>query len=270
MSLYDIIDEIAEKQTTKSDTGDPRVYGAMIGLVTQNYNKDMPGRVCVSIPTRDNEANELQWVRVAHTSGGSKWGHYFLPEVGDQVLLVFEGGNIEKPYVVGCIPKDGDRFLTGSVDAKNKTKRIVTKNGSELRFEDGEDAKGDRDKITLTTAGGTHRMRLDNSEGVMEIADKKNENTVKLRTKDGAVEIKAKSRLTITVGENIKLTLNGDSGGLRVECDSLTVSASKKLSVTTDGMMKVQAAQVSEKASSMYKLESSGIVKIAGSPIKIG
>ena len=104
MSLYDIIGEISEKQVTKTSTGDARISGVMVGIVAKNYDKDMPGRVCVTIPTRDKEANELQWARTAQPSSGTTWGHYFLPEVGDQVLLAFEGGNIEKPYIIGCIP----------------------------------------------------------------------------------------------------------------------------------------------------------------------
>ena len=40
----------------------------MVGIVAKNYDKDMPGRVCVTIPTRDKDANELQWV--ARPTGG--------------------------------------------------------------------------------------------------------------------------------------------------------------------------------------------------------
>ena len=90
MGLYDIMDEIATKQVTKSEMGDNRLLGVVVGIVVNNYNEKMPGRVCVQIPVRDDKANELKWARVAMLSGGKEWGHYFLPEVGDQVLLVFE------------------------------------------------------------------------------------------------------------------------------------------------------------------------------------
>ena len=90
MALFDVIDEIAEKQVLKTETGDNRIFGIVVGQVVKNYDKDMPGRVCVSIFTRDKEANELKWARVAMPSSGSKWGHYFLPEVGDHVLVCFD------------------------------------------------------------------------------------------------------------------------------------------------------------------------------------
>ena len=90
MGLYDIIDEIAEKQVMKTETGDQRIFGVVLGVVTDNYDPAMKGRVCVTVPVRDENANNLKWARVAMPSSGKEWGHYFLPEIGDQVLLVFE------------------------------------------------------------------------------------------------------------------------------------------------------------------------------------
>ena len=53
MALFDVIDEIAEKQVLKTETGDNRIFGIVVGQVVKTYDKDMPGRVCVSIFTRD-------------------------------------------------------------------------------------------------------------------------------------------------------------------------------------------------------------------------
>jgi uncharacterized protein involved in type VI secretion and phage assembly len=273
MALYDIIDEIAGRQITKSDTGDPRVQGVMLGIVAKNYSKDMPGRICVTIPTRDVEANELQWARMAQPSGGKEWGHYFLPEVGDQVLLAFEGGNIEKPYVIGSVQQDKDKFLTKSSEENNTIKHIMTKNGNELRFEDNKEGDGDKDVVTLTTPSKgevSHSLKLDNENSVIELKDKKGENSIKMSTKDGNILVKAKSKLTIKVGDKITVTMNGESGGISIECNELKVKSSGQMSVKSDAMLKVEAAQLSVNASSVMKLESSGTVMMSGSPIKIG
>ena len=119
MGLFDVIDQIAENQIMKTETGDNRIFGVMVGTVAKNYDQDMPGRVCVTIPVRDEEANELKWARVAMPSQGKNWGIYFQPEIGDQVLLAFEQGNIEKPYVIGCVPKDSNAFLKKAYDKDN-------------------------------------------------------------------------------------------------------------------------------------------------------
>ena len=60
MGLFDVIDQIAENQIMKTETGDNRIFGVVVGVVAKNYDKDMPGRVCVTIPVRDKDANELQ------------------------------------------------------------------------------------------------------------------------------------------------------------------------------------------------------------------
>lgn len=273
MSLYDIIEEINDRQITKTEMGDTRVIGVMVGIVAKNYHPNMGGRVCVTIPTRDETANELQWARVAMPYSGKKWGHYFLPEIGDQVLLAFEGGNIERPYVIGCLPMDNNSFLTGSVDASNQYKRIVTKHGSTLTFEDSNlSPDGSQDKITLSTANGSHTVCLDNAMSKISVTDKKGANQIVLSTMEGngSVSIKAANSLTIEVGSTIKITMNGESGSVKISAQQVTIEGSNKIDLSSDGMIKVEGAQVSEKASAMYKQESGGMFSISGAPVKIG
>ncbi len=270
MSLYDVMSTISEKQVTKTETGDERIYGVVVGVVAKNYDKDMPGRVCVDIPTRDKDANQLQWARQALPSSGKSWGHYYLPEVGDQVLLAFEGGNIEKPYVLGCVPKDNHKFLTQSADADNQIKRIVTKHGSTIRFEDNKDGDGDKDKILVHTANTGHSFLLDNENKKMVLTDKEKENFVEMKTGDGSLRIKAKSKLTIEVGSSIKIILNGENGSVKIEAADINIAATKQIKAKTDAAIKLDAAQITLAANSMFRAESSGMVQIEGNPIKIG
>jgi uncharacterized protein involved in type VI secretion and phage assembly len=270
MALYDIIDEIAAKTVTKSDTGDTLINGIVIGIVAKNYDKDMPGKICVTIPTRNKDANELKWARLVQPSGGRSWGHYFLPEVGDQVVLAFEGGNIERPYVIGCCPKDNDKILTDSSDENNQKKRIITKHGSRLDFEDNKEGDGDKDKILLQTAKKAHTLLLDNENSVMQLMDKDKENFMRIRGADnGDILIKAKSRLVIEVGE-IKITLNGESGAIKINANEVSIKTGNQFKVASDGMVKIEGAQLMTKASSMYKMDSGGMISVSGSPIKIG
>lgn len=273
MSLYDIINDISERQSTKTETGDTRVYGVMVGQVASNYHQSMKGRVCVTIPTRDEKANELKWARLAMPSGGKKWGHYFMPEVGDQVLLAFEGGNIERPYIIACVNKDTDSFLTGSANEKNTIKRIVTKNGSTICFDDdSEDDQGSKDKITIQTAGKQHTVLMDNENQKILIKDKDGKNSIEMSTKDesGTLTVKIEKKVEIKVGDNITLTMDANMGSVKLTADTVTVEASKGLTNKTDGMLKLEGNQISGKASSVLKLESSGPVTVSGSPIKIG
>lgn len=272
MSLYDIMDEIASKQVLKSETGDNRILGVVAGIVAKNYDQEMPGRICVQVPVRDEDANELQWARVMMPSGGKKWGHYFLPEEGDQVLLAFEHGNIEKPYVIGCVPKDGNPFLTKAVHEKNQHKRIVTRNGNTIAFEDGEDEDGTKDKISVYTAKEAHRIVLDNEKKQITVGDKDGKNQICIKTEDdsGSISVKTEQKLTITVGDKITVTMNGSSGTVNVKCSKFTVDASDGSEIKTNGKLGVSGGNVSISASSMLKAESNGMTSVGGSPIKIG
>jgi uncharacterized protein involved in type VI secretion and phage assembly len=270
MSLYDVIGDIAEKQYTKSETGDSRINGVMVGLVAKNYDKDMPGRVCVTIPTRDTDANELQWARLVQPSSGLSWGHYFLPEVGDQVVLAFEGGNIEKPYVIGCVPKDSNKFLTKAADEDNQFKQIITKHGNTLAFEDNREGDGENDKITISTAGQGHSFLLDNENAVMRITDKDKANFIEIETEDGAMKITAASSLTIKVGDAISIVMNGESGTISIKAPEVNIETEKQFKATTGETLSLEGGSIKISATSILKASSNGAVSIGGAPIKIG
>ena len=288
MGLYDIIDEITERQVTKTETGDNRIWGVMVGIVAKNFDPNssggggsgsnsgadaMDGRVCVTIPTRDQQANELKWARVAMPSGGSKWGHYFLPEVGDQVLLAFEGGNIEKPYVIGCIQRYSDDFLKKSVDKNNAFKKITTRHGSNITFEDNaSDEEGLKDKITIETPQKKLQILMDNENEKIRIGDKAKEDFIEMSTAEGSgtMLIQAQSKITIKVGDKVTMTLNGESGAVSIKADSITLEGSNKVMAKSDSSVKLEAAQVSANASSSLKMTSSGTAQLTGSTVSLG
>ena len=286
MGLYDIIDEITERQVMKTETGDNRIWGVMVGIVAKNFDPNssasggtktgadaMDGRVCVTIPTRDKDANELKWARVAMPSGGSKWGHYFLPEVGDQVLLAFEGGNIEKPYVIGCIQKNSDSFLKKAVDKDNQFKKIMTRHGSHITFEDNKDDEyGQKDKLTIETAKQMLQVKMDNENEKLRVGDKAGEDFIELYTKEGSgtLTIQAKSKITIKVGDKITMTLNGESGAVSIKADSISLEGTNKVMAKSDNSVKLEAAQIGASASSTLKMESSGTASLTGSTVSVG
>ncbi len=278
MAIFDIFEEVSEKSVLKTDTGDSRIFGVVIGEVMKNYSDEYPGRVCVKILTRDDEANVLQWARVAMLSGGREWGHYFLPEVGDQVLVAFEEGIIDRPYIIGCVQRTTDKFLKKSVDEKNTHKRIVTRHGSSIEFEDipgeSKDDLGDgtKDKIKIYTPDQAHAITLDNEKKLIEIHDKENNAKIEMKTENGDITIKAARKITLQAGDNITVVLNGssDSGKITVKCADLTISSSGKVEATATQKMSLSGASFSAEAQGLMKLSANGAAQIEGTPIKIG
>ena len=203
-------------------------------------------------------------------SSGERWGHYFLPEVGDQVLLAFDQGNIEKPYVIGCIPKDSNRFLTGSVDAENQYKKIMTKNGNAIIFEDNREGTGENDKIQITTPDMAHSITLDNQRKQIAIKDKDGKNQIVLKTEEGYMQVNAEKRLVINVGDTITVTMNGGNGTVTIECDKFNVKGGNGIIMESNASAKLSGSNVTVEATSALRANSNGTTTIQGTPIKIG
>ena len=270
MAIYDIFEEISEKTVIKTETGDTRIFGVVVGEVVNCYSETMPGRVCVSIHVRDQEANVLRWARVAFNSFGSDWGAYFLPEIGDQVLVAFDQGIIDKPYVIGCLAKDNSAFLRKAKNIMNTHKRLTTKHGSTLLFEDEIVGEGENDSIRLFTAGEGHELTLDNAKKKIIIQDNNKNCQIEMGTLRGDITIKALHKLTIKVGETISVTLNGETGKITIDGASLSATTTGKMILDGGGKAQLNGASVTVESQGMLSMNSAGMVKVEGKPIKLG
>lgn len=270
MPFFDIVDDVTRHQMNKTEMGDNRISGVVVGQVVKNYDEKKQGFVQVNISTRDYEENKMVWARMAIPYGGDKWGEYFIPEVGDQVLLVFEQGNIERGFIIGAVPKSNSDFMKKAFDEKNQIKRIKTRNGNTIDIIDNAEGDGDKDKITITTSKEGHKFELDNEAKKILISDKEGKNKVELDTGTGQMEILAKQKLTIKVGENIKLYMNGSNGSVTLESTSIKIDTSSAAEITSKNRVSIDGSNVSVAGNSMLKLNSSGPVSVDGTPIKLG
>ncbi|MCR4909363.1 MAG: phage baseplate assembly protein V [Lachnospiraceae bacterium] len=308
MAFYDILEDVSKRQIEKTETGDSRIMGVMLGEVVNNYNQQMPGRVAVKLLSREEtpsddgsnsggggggeentDAARILWAKMVMLSGGSSWGHYFIPENGDLVLVAFEQGNIERAYIIGCVPKTKDKIISKSIDEMNQFKKIVTRNGSAVIFEDyaeksegeeggggggggGGDEPGAKDKITVITAGSAHKILLDNENKLIQITDKEGKNFVKLNTDEdkGHIEVTAAKKMTVKVGDNITVTLNGSSGAVTIKAQKVQIQTDDAMSVESQGRAEFKGTNVTLEGSSMLKLSSSGPAQLSGTPVKLG
>ncbi|NTU41448.1 MAG: phage tail protein [Nitrospirales bacterium] len=196
------------------------VSGVAAGIVTNNQDPDGQGRVKVRFPWLSDD-NETDWVRIATLMAGSGRGSFFLPEVGDEVLVAFEHGDINRPYVIGALWNGVDNPPETNADGKNNIRKIRSRSGHEIIFNDDSDAQ--QEKIEIHTNSG-HRIVLDDSAGQerIEISDKTGSNKMtidsvqnaiiiesglQLKIKANMIEIAADSMLTIKAGAT--LTLQG-------------------------------------------------------------
>ena len=267
---FKVIEDVSKYQINKSEMGDNRIYGVILGEVIKNYDKNKQGLVQVNITTRDYVENKSVWARMAFLYGGDKWGDYFVPEVGDQVMLIFEQGNIDRCFIIGAVPKNSSSFVKGAFDENNKIKRITTRNGNTIDIIDNPNGDGNNDKITVTTSNKNHKLELDNEKKLILISDKEGKNKIEMKTDSGQMEIDAEQKLSINVGDTIKITMNGSNGTVTLEAAKLKIENSSDTEIKANNRISIEGGNVSVAGNSMMKINSSGPVSIDGMPIKLG
>lgn len=121
------------------------VYGLLIGTVAEI--DPTLARVKVTIHEREHETN---WAPIAAPMSGKGRGVYFMPEVGDEVVLAFDRGRFDHPYVLGFLWNGQD--APPSTDGHLRTMKSV--NGHEISLYDPEPSAGDKGYIRIKDAHG--------------------------------------------------------------------------------------------------------------------
>jgi type VI secretion system secreted protein VgrG len=112
--------------------------GVVSARVTAHHDPRRMGRIQVQYDWQ--ATGQTAWARMITPHAGADRGFHFLPEIGDEVLVAFENGDAERPYVLGALwngvdQAPRDEFWGGDI-APNDVKRIVTKSGHRVQLSD--------------------------------------------------------------------------------------------------------------------------------------
>ena len=170
-----------------------KINGIAAGIVTNNKDPDGLGRVKIKFPWLSDN-NETDWVRIATLMAGAMRGSFFLPEAGDEVLVAFEHGDINHPYVIGSLWNSEDKPPETNSDGKNNIRKIRSRSGHEIIFND----TAKEEKIEIHTNAG-HVVTLDDSDGQekIEVIDKTGNNKITIDSVQKSIEIESEMRLKI-------------------------------------------------------------------------
>lgn len=202
-----------------------KVYGVVVGVVSNIDDDEKLGRVKVDLPWREEEGgDETPWARIATLMAGNNRGSWFLPEVGDEVLVAFENGEIEHPFIIGALWNGKDKPPGDTGGGKNNIRKITSRSGHEIVLND--DAEGKKEKVEIKTKAG-HKIVLDDSSGgeKIEISDKTGKNKLVMDSTANAVSIES--------GMEIKL-----------KSTKIAVEASGALDLKTDGILTLKGSLV--------------------------
>jgi phage baseplate assembly protein V len=123
-----------------------RIAGVALAIVIDRNND---GQVRLNYPWLD-DAMASPWVPVAAPMAGNGRGLYMMPEVGDEVVVAFEHGDLDHPIVLGFLWNGVDR--PPSDDARERM--ICSKNGHKIRFIDSTPTSGDQGALVIEDAHG--------------------------------------------------------------------------------------------------------------------
>jgi uncharacterized protein involved in type VI secretion and phage assembly len=188
--------------------------GLAVGVVTDNQDPDKLARVRVRLPWHA-PGDTSYWARSAMPMAGNDRGSYFLPEIGDEVLVGAEDGDPSHLYVLGMLWNGKQKPPANNDEGANNTRVIKSRSGHTVRFNDDTSAP----EIEMKLADG--KQVLLDQDGII-ISDA-NQNVITFKAASGAIEITAAQQLTLKAAQvSIEAT-----GALKVESSgTLTLKGS--------------------------------------------
>ncbi|WP_434441098.1 VgrG-related protein [Lentzea sp. E54] len=216
---------------------DRPLNGLVPAIVTNAKDPLRLGRVQVNFPWLAKDLTSV-WARTVQQGAGANRGTVVLPEVGDEVLVGFEHGEFDAPYVLGGLhngkdkpPKLGKPVVDGS-SGEIAARGFVSRRGHRVEFVED-------DGVLISSGDGKFVVRLDQKAQHIEITSGK------------SISVKARNGITVDAGAG-PLELKG-----------------QKVSVTAQAELKAEGAQVKIAGQAQTEVTAGGPLTVKGAIVKI-
>lgn len=250
-------------QSQNGNRDESRCFSVMTGVVKENYDEKQPGKVLVELYFGEKGKTSTDWISLMQPYCGKEFGEYFIPEIGTEVVLGFNLGNIHRPIVLGCLWNELDKIPKEVANKDNSIKCIKTKGGHEIIF----DETKDKENIKITTKGKLN-IAFEDKDQKITIQDEKGDNMISLDSKNGLITIKAKKKIVLNAGDNDMLTLDGTGKKASLTADNIEVNATQALTLKGQNV-KLEGNMTALKAQGSFKVESSAMLELKGAMVKI-
>ena len=199
MSLLDVI-----RDPEAAARAGGQITGVAVGIVTDNRDPEGLARVKVRMPWLAADA-ESDWVKIATLYAGDGRGSVWLPELDDEVLLAFEHGDVNYPYVIGALWNTQAKPPETNADGQNNVKLVRSRSGHAVTLRD----EAGRETVEIRSKGG-HRIELSDAAGAerVTISDHTGRNILTLESMGGLVTLKAGLRLSVEAPQ-VEITATG-------------------------------------------------------------
>ena len=218
--------------------------GITVGLISDAKDPENAGRVRITFPWLSDDYVS-DWARTVQAGAGKDRGAQVLPEVGDEVLVAFEHGDVNRPVVVGGLFNGVDTMPRGPVDLVDGGTGMINRRSFTSRLGhrvDLVDATG-KEGIRATTTDEKLTLVMDHSGAKITVHA------------DGKVVIEGSQGITI------------DSSGSDIDLTGNKISLKATAGVSVDGgggAVDVKAGSTLSLTGASAKLEGSGTTEVKG------
>jgi uncharacterized protein involved in type VI secretion and phage assembly len=224
------VDQLHNLSMSSLSMRGPRVPGMVIGTVSNINDPENLGRIKVRLPWL-GEGYETDWANIVVPMTGASMGFFFIPSVNDEVLVVFDHGDINRPFVLGSIWNTNEKPPGTSADAMDSIFRLKTKQGNQLIFDDKEKT------VQILTASG-HYVMLEQQK--ITITDKSAKNSIVIDAQGQSMQIQSGNKISIKATTiEMEATAN-----MKIKAPMMNVEASGTLNIKSSGIANIQGTMV--------------------------
>jgi len=217
--------------------------GVVVAVVDDVNDPEQTGRVRLRFPWLD-ATYVSGWARTVQAGAGKDRGALVLPEVGDEVLVVFEQGDFRRPYVLGGLyngidqpSSQGIPVVDGGKGTVNR-RSVVSRRGHRI---DLLDEDGRTEGVTVASGDGKVSLKLDATGTKVTVHS------------DGTVLIEGTQGITI------------DSAAAKLELKGGQISLTATQGVTVDG----GGGPVKVTSGSQLDLKGGAVASLSAALVKI-
>lgn len=213
-----------------------RTAEAQVAFVEDNLDPNRFGRVRVRYPWQQGDGDKSPWIRMATPFATAGGGVTFRPCTGDEVLLNYEDGNIERPYIVGSLQSS---YVTDPwLPLPDRV--IRSKNGHSITFNDKTDgldfllgmspgASFLRSVIPLYKPAISEQNMVDLTGGI-NITDRYGLYQINMSSDKRTVNI-ASPLGNISLNAFTGISISAPNGNIKIEGKNVSIAASNKLTL---------------------------------------
>lgn len=236
-----------------------RFHGVYPAVVSDIDDPKRLGRVKVSLPWLDSKY-VTDWCRVLQLGAGKDVGFQLMPRPKDEVVVAFENGQLDSPFVIGSVfGKESGKIPNSKLIEQGKPMitALTTKAGHQLIFDDSNDSSSitlqvkngstcsivmsDKDGIVITTKGD-RSLTINSAQDVVVKAERNAKVTAKDVSVDsqGAVKVTGKNKIDVSA-PNINMSA---SSALKLKGANVSIDATASLTMKAAGTTTVKGAVV--------------------------